>query len=120
MFEYEAYTNPDRDLNKLYWDLYERYVMLPRHDDMRAWAAVTHFTTHPIYLQNYLFADIIAAQTLAYLHRGGLNLAFDNSAGAFLVQDYLRFGGRYRWKELLERGTGEPFNPERYLSQMGL
>ncbi|HEX2898020.1 MAG TPA: hypothetical protein VHP63_08230, partial [candidate division Zixibacteria bacterium] len=37
-FIFEAYTNPDRDLNQLYWDLYQKYTGLSRHDDIIIWA----------------------------------------------------------------------------------
>ncbi|HOP06773.1 MAG TPA: M3 family metallopeptidase [candidate division Zixibacteria bacterium] len=120
MFEYEAYNSPGQDLNKLYWDLYERYVMLPRHDDIYPWAATIHFTTHPVYVQNYLYADIVCAQTLAYFEKNDMNLAGDPSTRSFLIQNYMRFGSRYPWLELLERGTGEPMNPAYFIARMGI
>ena len=112
MFEYEMYNNPNRDANKLYWDLFERYMMLPRHDDLYPWAGIIHYTTHPVYLQNYLYADMITAQTLAKLRDMYGDIVDNPSVGAFLVQNYFRFGARYDWRDLLERGTGERLNPE--------
>jgi Zn-dependent M32 family carboxypeptidase len=32
----------------------------------------------------------------------------------------MRFGSRYPWEELLERGTGEPLNPQYLIAQLGL
>jgi len=120
MFEYEAYKNPNRDLNKLYWDLFERYMMLPRHDDIKPWAAIIHYTTHPVYLHNYLFGDIITAQTLHTLREMYGGIVGEPAVRSFLVQNYYRFGARYDWRELLERGTGEELNPEYLLRHLGI
>jgi len=119
-WELKAYTNPNQDLNKLYWDLFERFMSLPRHDDIHAWASVIHYTTHPVYIQNYLFADIVTAQTRKYLERKGVVLGADVATQSFLDQNYMRFGARYPWTELLERGTEESLNPNHLLKQLGI
>ncbi len=119
-FEYEAYQNPNRDLNKLYWDLFEKYMLLPRHEDIKPWAAIIHYTTHPVYLHNYLIADIITAQTMDYLEENYSSIVDNPTIGAFLVQNYYRFGSRYDWRELLERGTGEKLNPTYLLRRLNL
>ena len=119
-FEYEAYANPNRDLNKLYWDLFDKYMLLPRHDDVKPWATVTHFISVPVYMQNYLYADIIAAQTWAWLKENYGSPVDNPKVSAFLIQNFYRFGGRYDWRELLVRGTGEEFNPEYMIDRLGL
>ncbi len=119
-FELEAYNNPNRDLNQLYWDLVDRYMYLPRHEDIRPWAAVIHYTTHPVYLQNYLLANMIAAQTLEYVRAQYGDPADNTAFHSFLNQNYFRFGSRYPWQELLERGTGTSLSPKAYERQLGL
>ena len=120
VFEFEAYNNPNRDLNQLYWDLVDRYLFTPRHLDIKPWAAVIHFTTHPVYLQNYLLADMISAQSLEYV-REQYGPPVDNIAfRSFLNQNYFRFGSRYPWEEMLERGTGKPLSSAAYERQLGL
>lgn len=119
-FELEAYTNPHRDLNKLYWSLFAEFMFMPRHEDINPWAAVIHYTTHPVYLQNYLYADMIAAQTLEYLTRSYGNVTDNRMTKAFLVQNYMRFGSRYDWQELLERGTESRLNPDFLIKKLGL
>ena len=119
-FEYEAYANPNRDLNQLYWDLFERYMMLPRHDDISPWAAIIQYTTHPVYLHNYLFADVITAQTHAAIIRQYGTLVDNADLGSFLTQNYFRFGSRYEWRDLLKRGTDEPFSPDYLISALEL
>ncbi|MCK4632313.1 MAG: hypothetical protein KAT79_03530 [candidate division Zixibacteria bacterium] len=119
-FEYQAYINPTGDLNRMYWDLFERYMMLPRHDDLKPWAALIYYTTHPLYLQNYLYADMVAAQTVAHLRRNYSTIVDNPKTGAFLVQNYMRFGSRYDWRELLERGTDEKLNPDYFIERLAL
>jgi len=120
MFEYEAYSNPNRDLNKLYWDLFEGYMMLPRHEELKPWASIIQYTTHPVYLQNYLYADMITAQTYNFLTGLYGEIVANPAAKAFLVQNYYRFGSRYPWRDLLERGTGKPLDPKFFIEKLGL
>lgn len=119
-FEYQAYTNPNRDINKLYWDMFEKYMRLPRHDDIKPWAAIIHYTSIPVYMQNYLYADIIAAQNMNFIRQNYGDPIDNPRASAFLMQNYFRFGGRYPWPELLERGTDEPLNPKYLVKRLGL
>ncbi len=119
-FEFEAYQNANQDLNKLYWDLFERYMRLPRHDDIQPWAAVIHYTTHPVYLQNYLYADMIAAQTMNFLYKNYGTVSANPLVRAFLVQNYFRFGSRYNWRDLLKRGTDENLDPDYLIQRLGI
>lgn len=119
-FEYEAYANPDRNLNKLYWDLFERYMLLPRHDAIKPWAAFMQYTTHPVYLHSYLFGDIIAAQTLGYLEKNYDSIVDNPQTRSFLLQNYMRFGSRYKWRDLLKRGTDEEINIDHFAERLGI
>jgi len=119
-FEFQAYLNPNRDINKLYWDLFEKYLRLPRHSDLRPWAGIIHYTSIPVYMQNYLYADIIAAQNIHFIKENYGNLVANPRASAFLTQNYFRFGGRYHWRELLERGTDESLNVQYLIEDLGL
>ena len=119
MFEYEAYQDANRDLNQVYWDVFERFMLLTRHDNSRPWAVRSEFVDAPVTSQDELTADIIAAQTIAYL-RDQYGALFNGAdTRAFLEQNYFRFGSRYDWPELLERGTGEPLNHRHLLAAMG-
>ncbi|UCG60851.1 MAG: hypothetical protein JSV52_11030 [Candidatus Zixiibacteriota bacterium] len=119
-FEYEAYANPNRDLNKLYWDLYSKYLKLPRHEQFKIWALVTHYANIPAYMQNYFYADMISAQTQNKLRETYGNLIDNTDVSAFLIQNYYRFGSRYDWRELLQRGTDEELNFEYLVKAYGL
>lgn len=118
MFEYEAYTNSNRDLGKLYWDLFERYMLLPRHDELQSWAAVDEYVTRSAGLHADLYGKMIAAQTRHQLRELYGSLAGEKAVGAFLVQNYFRFGSRYDWRDLLERGTDSPLDPTHLINEL--
>ncbi len=63
-FEKSMYENPDQDLNKLWWDLVEKYQMMdkPEGRDMPDWAAKVHIATAPCYYHNYLLGELLASQ----------------------------------------------------------
>jgi len=84
------------------------------------WALVADYASRPVQMHNDLYGEIIASQTLAYLDERYGGLVENPDAYSFLVQNYMRFGSRYPWRDLLQRGTGEPFNPEYYLARLGL
>lgn len=119
-FEYEIYKNPNQDINKLYWDLFEKYMKLPRHDDLYPWASEIYYATHPVYLQNYLLADIIAAQNISYIKENFGSFIDNEMTRSFLIQNYLRFGARYSWQNLLKRGTDQNLQPDYFLRNLGL
>ncbi len=120
MFEYQAYTNPDRDLSRLYWEQVVKYMLLPSQDGPDYWALVGDYAARPVQMHNDLYGAIIAAQTLAYLDKQYGGLVDNPDAYSFLVQNYMRFGSRYPWQDLLQRGTGENLNFEYYLARLGL
>jgi len=109
-FEYEAYKNPNRDLNSLYWDLFTRYTMLPRHDDLAPWATQVEYVTMPLGRCAQLLSRTATAQTYAYLFDNYSGVVGNKEVRSFLVQNYFRFGSRYHWRNLLERTTGEPLS----------
>jgi len=110
-FEYEVYRQPGRDVNGLYWELFEQYLDLPAHDELKPWALDKGFVTTPFQAQYDLLGAVIAGQTLAYLEATNGSVIGNPETRSFLVQNYFRFGSRYAWTDLLERGTGEKFNP---------
>ncbi|HWR83862.1 MAG TPA: M3 family metallopeptidase [Candidatus Deferrimicrobium sp.] len=119
-FEYYAYASPVSDLNELYWGLFEKFMMLSRHEDIKPWAAIIHYTTHPVYLQHYLFADMIAAETADYLAKNYGSVVGNAQIGTFLVDNYFRHGSRYEWRELLERATHQKLNVKYLLEKLQL
>lgn len=87
-------------------------MRLVRHDDLAPWASNMELAEHPITGQNQLLGQVIAAQTRAYLTKVNGGVVGNPETRSFLLQNYMRFGARYSWSELLERGTGEKLNHE--------
>lgn len=111
MFEYEAYRNPNTDLNDVWWRLFETYTMLPVNEDLQPWAMSESFVTEALGYRDRLQAEVIAAQTTAYLNDFYGAVVENAEVRSFLVHNYLRFGGRYPWPELVERATGDQPSP---------
>jgi peptidyl-dipeptidase A len=123
-FERELYADPDQDLNRLWWELVQRYQILrpPRGRDHPDWATKLHLACFPVYYHNYLLGEFVASQLRAALdgfaQRGGdETLAGRGEVGRFLRERIFAPGARYRWDELLRRATGESLNPEHFVRQ---
>src|SRR5581483_7673352 len=70
-FEKELYHNPNQDLNKLWWDLVEKYQMVRRPEGRNApdYAAKIHIVTVPAYYHNYMMGELFACQVHASIVR---------------------------------------------------
>jgi peptidyl-dipeptidase A len=63
-FERLFYSDPEADLDKIWWDCVERYQLLRRPDGRRApdWAAKIHVVLFPVYYHNYELGHLMVAQ----------------------------------------------------------
>ena len=63
-FEMALYDNPDQDLNRLWWDLVEKYQELRRPEgrDEPDYASKIHIVTAPVYYHNYMMGEMFASQ----------------------------------------------------------
>lgn len=117
-FEYEAYRSRPADLNRLYWDLSDRIMRLNRHDDITPWATDMELANAPVTSQNHLLGKLIAVQTRAYLKQYNGQVVGNRETRSFLIQNYMRFGSRYPWSELLKRGAGEALTYEYLVGEL--
>jgi hypothetical protein len=113
-FEIEAYSNLEDDLNRLYAGQEARYLCTPLNLTPR-WAASSFPTTHPIYRQNYIIAEMIAAQTHATLReKFGSFWQLDPAGRArlfsFLAENYYVPGASIEWPEKIRHATGQSLN----------
>ncbi len=126
-FEKGMYADPEQDLNKLWWDLVEKYQMIkpPAGRDMPDWATKIHVATAPCYYHNYLLGEIWASQFYAYINeniignKDGSRSSFygNKQAGRFLIDNVFMPAGRYYWNDMIERATGEKLTPKYYAKQ---
>jgi peptidyl-dipeptidase A len=126
-FEKALYANPDQDLNKLWWDMVEKYQMLKRPPQRNApdWAAKIHFTIAPCYYHNYMLGEMLASQFHHTLVTKVMRLISDKNVsyvgqkpvGAFFRNEVFSLGAMYRWDAMIQRATGEPLTAKYFVSQ---
>jgi len=126
-FEKQLYANPDQDLNRLWWQMVEKYqfVKCPRGRDEPDWAAKIHFTIAPCYYHNYMLGELLASQLHHHLVHEILKLKSDENVGYvgqkvvgdFLSEKVFKVGAVYRWNRMIENTTGEPLTPKYFVSE---
>jgi len=114
-FERGFYADPDQNLNRLWWDLEERYQHIPRAESRDApdWAAKVHVATAPVYYQKYLLGRLFSAQLARKMDAdmGGWWQGRPRT-GEYIKRELFLPGARFVWPELVERVTGEPLGAE--------
>ena len=126
-FEKVMYENPDQDLNKLWWDLVEKYQMLKRPEGRNKpdYASKIHIALYPAYYHNYLMGELLASQYFAYIVKNVLhsedlkNQSFVNKpeVGKYLLEKVFKPGTKYYWNDMIEKATGEKLTAKYYAKQ---
>jgi peptidyl-dipeptidase A len=118
-FERELYTNPNRDLNDLWWDLVERYQYLHRPEDTAEggfhWATKDHLVIAAVYYHNYMLGRMFAAQLRHRISEvvpetmtsGSFDMQGQPAVGRYLIENVFRPGKLYPWAEFVRHATGE-------------
>ncbi|HNW88262.1 MAG TPA: M2 family metallopeptidase [Bacteroidales bacterium] len=126
-FEKGMYENPDQDLNKLWWDLVEKYQMLKRPEGRNEpdWASKIHIALYPCYYHNYLMGELLASQFSYYIAKNYYktedfkNLSFGNNpeVGKYMIEKVFKPGMKYEWNVMIEKATGEKLTAKYYAKQ---
>jgi len=126
-FEKQLYANPDQDLNRLWWQMVEKYqfVKCPQGRDEPDWAAKIHFTIAPCYYHNYMLGELLASQLHHHLVHEILKLKSDENVGYvgqkvvgdFLSEKIFKVGAVYHWNRMIENTTGEPLTAKYFVSE---
>ena len=126
-FEKSMYENPGQDLNKLWWDLVEKYQMLKKPKDRIApdWATKIHIATSPCYYHNYHLGELLASQLYNTIEnkvlkaKGNEKITFVNKpeVGKFLIENVFKPGAKYQWNDMIEKATGEKLTANYYAKQ---
>jgi peptidyl-dipeptidase A len=113
-FERGLYADPGADHETRWWDLVERFQLVPRPVgwDGTAWASKIHLTVAPVYYQNYLYGELVASQLGAHLRAVAGGLVDRSTVGTRLVDAFFRPGMALRWDHLIEQATGAPLSPD--------
>jgi peptidyl-dipeptidase A len=121
-FEKSMYENPDQNLNKLWWDLVEKYqfIVKPEGRDMPDWATKIHVALYPCYYHNYLLGELLASQLYYYITSNiTKNQSFvgEKAVGNYLKEKVFMPGARYYWNDMIEKATGEKLTAKYYAKQ---
>jgi peptidyl-dipeptidase A len=126
-FEKSMYENPDQDLNKLWWDLVEKYQLLKRPKDRNEpdWASKIHIALYPAYYHNYMLGELLASQLSFYINKNILNSddpmnqSFNGKTevGKFLKDKIFDEGNKLYWNDMIEKATGEKLTAKYYAQQ---
>ena len=119
IFEFLAYEDPEQDLNRLWSRTQAKYLFVSENETPQ-WAAQSIYTTHPIYFQNYILAEMIAAQTIQYLKEKYGQLLNKPKIAEFLIQNYYGPGSSVDWPEKVKRATGRKLGAEALVQQLAI
>jgi peptidyl-dipeptidase A len=123
-FERGMYQNPDQDLNKLWWDLVEKYQLVRRPPGRNApdYASKIHIANTPVYYHNYQMGQLFASQVHHAIAREVCGGADPNTViyvgnpgvGEFMRKKVFAPGRTLPWNELTKHATGEPLNAKAF------
>jgi peptidyl-dipeptidase A len=126
-FEKAMYENPDQDLNKLWWDLVEKYQELRRPANRNApdYASKIHIVSAPVYYHNYMMGQLFASQVFAtirarlYPNLKAYQVTFidDPRVGQFLREKVFAPGKSMDWRQLTRHATGEDLSPKAFAAE---
>ncbi len=119
IFEYRAYQDVDGDLLTLLQDTFAAYLGVP-YDQAAGWADSPFWTSHPVYLQNYVIAEVVASQTLAALRTRFGRLISESRVGAWLVKRFYAPDASRSWFERVVRATGAPLSSFELAADLGV
>ncbi len=126
-FEQQMYANPNQDLNKLWWDLVEKYQLIKRPKGRNApdFAAKIHVVSAPAYYHNYMMGQLFACQVHATIAKEVLHakdipgaIYTDNkNVGEYMKSRVFGPGATLSWNELTKHATGEDLNAKAFAAE---
>jgi peptidyl-dipeptidase A len=123
-FEKAMYEDPQQDLNKLWWDLVERYQMLRRPPGRNApdYGSKIHIVSAPVYYHNYMMGELFASQLhhaiAREVYKGAdpdtVVYVGNKEVGRFLRARIFEPGRTLTWNQLTRAATGAGLSPEAF------
>lgn len=127
-FEKELYHNPSQDLNKLWWDLVEKYQRLKRPEGRNApdYASKIHIVSAPAYYHNYLLGQLFACQLHAAIARDVLKTdeaadaiyTREPKVGQYMRQRLFSQGALLNWNDVTRYATGAELNAKAFAAEL--
>jgi peptidyl-dipeptidase A len=127
-FEMALYDNPEQDLNRVWWDLVEKYqeVKRPEGRNQPDYASKIHIATVPVYYQSYMLGQLFASQVHHAIAREVLHGADpatavyvgDPAVGRFMRERVFGPGCTLDWNQLTRHATGEELNSKAFAADL--
>jgi len=126
-FEMALYGNPEQDLNRVWWDLVEKYqeVQRPEGRDQPDYASKIHIATNPVYYQSYMLGQLFASQVHHAIARDVLHAdpaaavyVGNPAVGRFMRQRVFEPGCTLDWNQLTRHATGEELNSKAFAADL--
>jgi peptidyl-dipeptidase A len=113
-FERELYRNPEQDLNRLWWDLVEKFQKIRSCGSTHGcdWAAKVHIGLAPVYYFSYLLGELFAS-----LLEEKNSVFASKQTGGFLNKRLFSPGNSLSWDALIEYATGRRLTADAWLAQ---
>lgn len=118
-FENELYNNPKQNLNKLWWELVEKYQKIPQSLDRSKdydWAAKYHIGLAPVYYYSYLLGEFFASSMERQLLEGKMHF-YEPQSGAYFSKKLFAPGCRWPWDKLVKHVIDKPLTDEDWIYQ---
>lgn len=128
-FEKSMYENPGQDLNKLWWDLVEKYQGLKRPTGRNApdYGSKIHICSAPVYYHNYMMGQLFASQVHATIakeiYKGAdpktVTYVNEPKVGEFMKKRVFEPGKTLDWRGLTKFATGAELSPKDFAADFG-
>ena len=120
-FESQLYSNPDQDLNQLWWSLVQKHQKITppigrvgKFD----WACKYHVGLAPVYYFSYLLGEMFASSIQESIFKAcGDKGISTKAAGQFLQEKLFAPGDSLSWDKLVEHVTGQPLNADAWIKE---
>jgi len=126
-FEMGLYDNPEQDLNRLWWDLVEKYQELKRPEGRNQpdYATKIHIVSSPVYYQSYMLGQLFASQVHHAIAREVLHVepreavyVGHPAVGRFLQQRVFTPAATMNWNDLTRHATGEELSSKAFAEDL--
>jgi hypothetical protein len=121
MQEVEMYNNLEKPVTEVKKQLSKKYFLIDDTPRRPVSMVDVLYVSYPVYLQNYLIADMVAWQITSTMEQKiGKDFWFSNQSGPYLIKNYYEAGERETWKTKLSRATGRELDVRGYVKSKGL
>ena len=127
-FEMALYDNPEQDLNRLWWNLVEKYQDLKRPEGRNEpdYASKIHIVSNPVYYHNYMLGQLFASQVHHAIARDVLHgvdpaaavYVGNKSVGQFMRHRVFEPGCTLDWNQLTRHATGAELSAKAFVEDL--